>query len=221
MHSSRYFGDGRILMHDAGMVQPLERSDRDEAAGVLARAFCDNPGIIAALKGGSPETRLRLLGPCMEGFVESTLRYGVGEVVKDGNRIVAVSLSFGPDRFPPPFWAIVVEARGPIRAGLSRTLRFLRIDQEMRKRHPRYRHWYLWFLGAEPQRQGQGLGSKLLKSLSAKAEADGVACYLETDKAANVKIYERHGYVVQSQDVLLPGTADLEMWFMKRPEART
>jgi ribosomal protein S18 acetylase RimI-like enzyme len=203
------------------MVQPLERSDRDEAAEVLARAFRDNPGIIAALKGDSPETRLRLLGPCMEGFVESTLRYGVGEVVKDANRIVAVSLAFAPDRFPPPFHATVVQARGPIRAGLRRALRFARIDQEMRKRHPHhYRHWYLWFLGAEPQRQGQGFGSKLLRSLSAKAEADGVACYLETDKATNVKIYEHHGYVLESEEVLVPGTLDLKMWFMKRPSAR-
>ena len=199
------------------MVQPLEPSDRDEAAGVLARAFRDNPGFIALFRRDSPETRLRLLGPCMVGFVESTLRYGVGEVVKDGNRIVAVSLSFAPDRFPPPFWATIVQARGPIRAGMGRALRFVRVDQEMRKRHPHYRHWYLWFLGAEPQRQGQGLGSKLLKSLAAKAEADGTACYLETDKATNVKIYEHHGYVLQSEDVLLPGELDLRMWFMKRP----
>jgi ribosomal protein S18 acetylase RimI-like enzyme len=202
------------------MVQLLESSDRDEAAGVLARAFRDNPGIIAALKGDSPETRLRLLGPCMQGFVESTLRYGLAEVVKDGDRIVAVSLSFAPDRFPPPFWATIVQARGPVRAGLRRALRFHRIDQEMRKRHPHYRHWYLWFLGADPQRQGQGFGSKLLRSLSAKAEADGVACYLETDKSANVKVYERHGYALESHDVLLPGVMDVDMWFMRRPEAR-
>jgi GNAT superfamily N-acetyltransferase len=139
--------------------------------------------------------------------------------VKDGSRIVAVSLSFAPDRFPPPLWATVVQARGPFRAGLRRAYRFFLIDREMRKRHPSYRHWYLWFLGAEPRRQGQGFGSKLLRSLSAKAEADGVACYLETDKAANVKVYEHHGYVVKAHDVLLPGTADLEMWFMKRAEA--
>jgi len=198
------------------MIQPLERSDRDEAAGVLAGAFRDNPGMVAVFQGDSPETRLRLLGPCMVGFVESVLRYGVGEVVKDGNRIVAVSLSFAPDRFPPPVWATVVQARGPIRAGLRRTLRFIRIDQEMRKRHPHYRHWYLWFLGVEPEKQGQGFGSKLLRSLSAKAKDDGTACYLETDTAANVKIYERHGYAVQSEEVLPPG--DVRFWFMKRPE---
>jgi hypothetical protein len=44
-------------------VETLERSDRDLAAGVLARAFRDNPGFVALFKGDSPETRLRLLGP--------------------------------------------------------------------------------------------------------------------------------------------------------------
>lgn len=201
----------------AGVVQPLERSDRDEAAGVLARAFRDNPGFVALLRGDSPEQRLRILGPCMVGFVESVLRYGAGEVVRDEDRIVAVSLWFAPGRFPPPFWATVVQARGPIRAGLRRLLHFVRIDREMRKRQPRDRHIYLWFLGVEPGLQGRGLGSKLLRSLSAKAEAEGAACYLETDTPVNVKIYEHHGYVVQSEEVLLPAGVALRMWFMKRP----
>jgi GNAT superfamily N-acetyltransferase len=202
------------------MVQPLDASDRDEAAGVLARAFRDDPGFVAAFRGDSPEKRLRLLEPCMVGFVESVLRYGVAEVAKDGDRIVAVSLSFAPDRFPPPLWATVVQARGPIRAGLVRTLRFLRIDGAMRKHHPHYRHWYLWFLGTDPERQGHGFGSQLLRSLSAKAEGEGVPCYLETDKPSNVKIYEHHGYVVEAEKLLLPGTVDLQMWLMKRPAAQ-
>ena len=208
------------MTRNVGQVQPLERSDRDEAAGVLARAFRDNPGFIAILKGESNDARLRLLGPCMVAFVDSVLRYGVGEIVRDGNRIVSVSLSFAPDRFPPPLWATVIQARGPIRAGLHRLLRFVRVDQEMRKRHPHERHWYLWFLGVEPERQGQGLGSTLLKSLSAKAEADGAPCWLETDKATNVGIYRHHGYVVESEEVLLPETVALRMWFMKRSGPR-
>jgi GNAT superfamily N-acetyltransferase len=200
-------------------VQPLTRFDRDEAAGVLTRAFCDNPGFIAILKGESKDARLRLLGPCMVAFVDSVLRYGVGEIVRDGNRIVSVSLSFAPDRFPPPFWATVIQARGPIRAGLHRALRFVRVDQEMRKRHPNGRHWYLWFLGVEPERQGQGFGATLLESLRAKAETDGAACYLETDKSTNVGFYQRHGYVLESEEVLLPETVALRMWFMRRSGA--
>jgi ribosomal protein S18 acetylase RimI-like enzyme len=84
----------------------------------------------------------------------------------------------------------------------------------MHKLHPRYPHWYLWFLGVEPERQGRGLGSELLRLLSAKAEADRVPCYLETDKPSSVKLYEHHGYRVQSE-VVLP-KVDLRLWLMKR-----
>jgi GNAT superfamily N-acetyltransferase len=209
-------GLGGAMIRNVVQVEPLERADRDEAAGVLARAFRDNPGFIALLEGDSKDARLRLLGPCMVGFVDSALRYGVGEIVRDEGRIVSVSLSFAPDRFPPPFWATVVQARGPVRAGIHRALRFVRVDGEMRRRHPRYRHWYLWFLGVEPSMQGRGFGGALLRSLSAKAEADGAACYLETDTSTNVVLYEHHGYAVESEEVLLPETVALRMWFMKR-----
>jgi len=199
-------------------VTPLDPSEVPAVAGVLARAFRDNPGMLALLPEQTPETRLRLLGPCMEGFAASVIRYGVVEVVRDGGqsgKIVAASLSFAPGKFPPPFYATVIQAKGPLRAGLGAALRAARVDHEMRKRHPHDPHWYLWFLGVEPDRQGQGLGSVLLRSLSAKAEADRVPCYLETDKPSSVKIYERHGYRVEAEDVL-PGV-DLRLWYMRRP----
>jgi len=196
--------------------EPLQEADVLETAWVLARAFRDNPGMLAILPGTTEEYRLKKLGPCMDGFTRSVLRYGVAEVVKDAGKVVAGALSFRPGEFPPPFWATVIQSKGPIGAGIRTALRTARVDHEMRKRHPHYRHWYLWILGVEPERQGQGLGSVLLRSLSDKAEADGVPCYLETDKPSSVKIYERHGYRVEAEDVL-PGV-DLRLWFMRRPE---
>jgi len=197
------------------MTEPLRPEDIGAAAGVLARAFRDNPGMLALFKDDSPEVRLRLLEPCMRGFIEAVCRFGAAEIVKDAGTIVAVSLSFGPGQFPPPFRSQFTMAKGPIRAGIKRALRFARIDQEMRRRHPHYPHWYLWFLGVEPTRQGQGLGSRLLVSLAEKAHRDRAACYLETDKQSSVRLYEKHGYKVESEEVL--SGFDLKLWFMKRP----
>lgn len=195
--------------------EPLDPADVSETAWVLARAFRDNPGMLAILPGTTEDVRLSKLGPCMDGFTRSVIRYGFVEVVKDQGKVVAAALSFRPGEFPPPFYATVIQAKGPLLAGLPTALRTARIDHEMRKRHPHYRHYYLWILGVEPERQGQGLGSVLLRSLSARAEADGVPCYLETDKPTSVKIYERHGYQVVSEDILPP--VDLKLWFMNRP----
>src|SRR5258706_6806065 len=138
----------------------------------------------------------------MRGFVAAVIRYGVAEIGRDNGAVVAVSLSFRPGEFPPPFYATVMQSGGPIRAGLRAALRIARVDHEMRKRHPHYRHWYLWFLGVASDRQGRGLGSTLLRALSDRADADGVPCYLETDKASSVKLYERHGYRVESEGPL-------------------
>ena len=199
------------------MIESLASADVDAAAAVLARAFRDNPGMLVLFKGDAPEVRFRLLEPCMRGFVRAVHEFGTAEVVKDAGRIIGVSLSFGPDRFPPPFRSQFTMAKGPIMAGVTRALRFARIDYEMRKRHPHYRHWYLWFLGVEPERHGQGFGSKLLSSLSERARRDGVPCYLETDKQSSVRIYERHGYAVEQEEILKG--LELKLWFMRRPKA--
>jgi GNAT superfamily N-acetyltransferase len=198
-------------------IEALTGSDVTSAASVLGRAFRDNPAMVGMLRAPTDAERERLLVPCMDGFVASVLRYGTGELVKDAGRIVAVSLFYRPGAFPPPLFATVIEARGPLRAGFANAVRIARVDHEVRKRHPHYPHYYLWFLGVEPERQGQGIGSILLRSLAAKADAVGAPCYLETDKPTSVKLYERHGFVVGHTEPLPP--IDVPLWFMKRPAA--
>jgi ribosomal protein S18 acetylase RimI-like enzyme len=198
-------------------VEPLGEADLEASARVLASAFRDNPAMVAMIPRPTDEERERVLVPCMRGFAASVLRYGVAEVVKESGQVVAVSLAFRPGEFPPPFYATVMQAGGPIRAGLRAALRIARVDHEMRKRHPHYRHWYLWFLGVARERQGRGLGSLLLRSLSLKADADQVASYLETDKPTSVKLYERHGYRVDAEEPLPP--LGFQLWFMRRAEA--
>src|SRR5262245_13242474 len=99
-------------------VEPLTSADVRAASGVLARAFRDNPGILVLFRGDGPETRLRLVEPCMVGFAEAVLRFGDAEIVRDGRDVVAVSLSFAPGKFPPPFRSQFTMAKGPLRAGL-------------------------------------------------------------------------------------------------------
>lgn len=196
---------------------PIGSAGVDDAAGVLARAFRDNPGTLALLAGDGPDARERLLGGTMRGAVEATRRWGTAECLREGGRVVAVSLSFVPGAFPmPAVRSLALLAPGVLRGGLRRAARVARLDAYMRGRHPHYRHHYLWFLGVEPERQGRGLGSELLRALSSRADATAAAAYLETDKPTSVKLYEGHGYrVTDEEDV--PGIG-FHMWFMKRPE---
>jgi GNAT superfamily N-acetyltransferase len=87
--------------------------------------------------------------------------------------------------------------------------------ERRRYRYAPTRHWYLSALGVEPERQGEGIGSALLKPALAEADRDGVPCYLETAVGRNVLLYERHGFDVV-EELVLPNT-DVHGWLMLRP----
>jgi ribosomal protein S18 acetylase RimI-like enzyme len=68
------------------------------------------------------------------------------------------------------------------------------VVEEMGRYHPEGPHWYLPFIGVEPSRQGQGLGSALLGTSLSRCDADGLPAYLESTNPRNQSLYERHGF---------------------------
>ncbi len=68
--------------------------------------------------------------------------------------------------------------------------------EEMSQFHPQGPHWYLAVLGVDPCRQGQGVGSILMKHALQLCDAEGLPAYLEASNAKNVPFYERHGFEV-------------------------
>jgi ribosomal protein S18 acetylase RimI-like enzyme len=77
------------------------------------------------------------------------------------------------------------------------------VSSEMARYHPQGPHWYLPLLGVDPARQGQGLGSALLKHALARCDAERLPAYLESSNIKNVPLYERHGFEVLG--VIQPG----------------
>ncbi len=98
---------------------------------------------------------------------------------------------------------------------LATTLRLLTLVESM---HPHEPHWYLATLGVAVGRQGQGVGSALMRPVLAHCDAEGMPCYLESSKARNVPFYRRHGFEVVAE-VPLPGEgpAIWTMWREPRP----
>ena len=76
---------------------------------------------------------------------------------------------------------------------------------EIKRHHPSGPHWYLWMLGADPSRQGQGLGAALLKHTLRRCDDEGAIAYLESSNPRNVSLYQRHGFeplgVIRVRDV--------------------
>jgi GNAT superfamily N-acetyltransferase len=82
------------------------------------------------------------------------------------------------------------------------------------ERHAPFPHWYLFLLGVDPSCQGQGHGRTLLKATLARIDRDGLPCYLETDEAKSVAIYQRYGFEV-AEEIPIPDTT-LTVWAMVR-----
>ncbi len=75
-------------------------------------------------------------------------------------------------------------------------------------------YWYLGVLAARPDRQGEGLATAVLAPVLARADADGLDCWLETSTSGNRGFYERRGFT-ESVDVTVPGGP--ATWWMRRP----
>jgi ribosomal protein S18 acetylase RimI-like enzyme len=77
-----------------------------------------------------------------------------------------------------------------------------------------FEHWYLSLLGVDPQFQGQGHASQLLRPVLAQADRQKIPCYLETNDEKDVLIYLHFGFKVVQEDIL-PHTP-VKTWAMLR-----
>ncbi len=57
-------------------------------------------------------------------------------------------------------------------------------------------HWFLTAIGVRPSEQGQGVGSSLIRPMLERADAEGLACWLDTHQEKNVRLYEKLGFEV-------------------------
>jgi len=78
--------------------------------------------------------------------------------------------------------------------------------------HPAEPHWYLAVLGVRREARGPGLGSALLTPGLARADVEGLPCYLESSNPRNVSLYERHGFEVTAEHWLPDGPVLTYMW---------
>lgn len=93
------------------------------------------------------------------------------------------------------------------------------ITRLMADSHPADRaHEYLWMVGVAPGRQGEGLGSALIRHVLDRCDREGLPAYLEASSARSTKLYERLGFAFTGTTLALPDGP--RMWPMWR-EPRT
>lgn len=194
--------------------RPLERTELEEGAQVLAAAFAREAFWNYVLTDAT--RRVERLLPTYR----LMLRYGFerGRVTTLG-AVDAVAIWLPHQHADPSFMSevrlgglAVLLAQGP--AAIARLLRVSDYMARLRERLTGGEHEYLWALGVRPGLQGQGLGSRLLRAGLEALDRERRTTYLETHDAPNVPFYERHGFALLDEEVV-PRTP-LKQWSMLR-----
>lgn len=192
-------------------VATLAEAELPDAIGTLARGMRDNPLHVAAF-GDDPEHRVASLTQMFNGVMPTQpepLR------AADGGKVVGVCGyapvgpgpcavgSFGdlaPDQFAPFF-----DDAGE-RARVAEWLK------TWGTRDPKEPHFHLGPVAADAGRQRKGIGSAMMQAFCDRVDREGALAYLETDKADNVKFYEKFGFETVGEAPVI-GVGN---WFMRR-----
>jgi GNAT superfamily N-acetyltransferase len=204
-------------MSTNGEALPLHPDQVETAAGMLARAFHDDP--LARFIFPDLQRRRHHLPVLFGEWVRDGLRHG--KVVTLGAD-VAVAIWMPPHAAPPPQpgTAEVAAAAGS-EAAVALTAdereRLERFGGHVEALHARLMpepHAALLAVGVDPAHQGQGLGSALIAPTLAKYADETVPCYLDTGTARNVRFYEWHGFRVLEEGVV--PRSSFRVWAMRR-----
>lgn len=188
-------------------VRVISRDDVPPVADLLARAFHDDP----VVAWGIPDPARRAVCSARAFAAILELYVPKGHVYADARRLSATLWAppddgqVGPAAIARllPQLARVYGARLPlVLAGLVR----------VQRHRPEQPHWYLAYLGTDPDHQGRGLAAAVLAPVLERCDRDQQPAYLEASKPELVPYYQRHGFEVVRQLRLPAGPRLWCMW---------
>ncbi len=193
----------------------LKKEQISNATAVLARAFHNDP-VNCYVFPDEKDRKVR--NPSVfTAFIRYVLR--VGEVWTTEAQLKGVSLWFSPgsDENNPEYLKKSGLDDLPKLMGEEAAKRYEHYERTMevlRKQAVPDPHWYLSFIGVDPEWQGFGIGGTLVKPVLERADKDRIPCYTETGQLKNLSFYRKHGFAIVVEDFIQ--VCGLRFWTFKR-----
>ena len=191
-------------------VRKATAADRDQLVAVMARAFDDDP--MANWFVAQDKRRARRIYDFM-GVAHRITAPGDEIYTTDG-------IEGGAFWLPPGKWKMGILQQFMLMPAMIRSSTLKRVPAVMgglnaiEKQHPHEPHYYLLALGVNPDKQGRGVGTKLMAPILERCDRERIPAYLESSKEVNVPLYERNGFKV-TERVTVPNGGP-PMWLMWR-----
>jgi ribosomal protein S18 acetylase RimI-like enzyme len=184
-------------------------ADVEPLAAMLERAFRDDPVAAWAFRHAGARRR------ALERFQAIRLR----QTITDEDVWTAADHSCAALWSPPERWHNSLREDAALAPCFAHPRLLGRLPLvsagwlAMERKHPASPpHYYLAVLGTDPEHQGRGLGSALLRPVLERCDDDGLGVYLECSKERNIDFYARHGFRVREELRLLRGPSIWTMW---------
>ncbi|MFI5616340.1 GNAT family N-acetyltransferase [Streptomyces sp. NPDC051567] len=188
-------------------IRQADQSDRDAVALLLDRAFRTDP--VSTWVFPDPEHRAAVHARFLGVFVDVALAGGRIDYAVDGSAAalwlrVPAGEPEGEDETP----ALMRAVADPDNE------RCELVGRLMGAVHPTAEeHEYLLMIAVDPERQGEGLGSRLIGPVLERCDREGVPAYLEASSERSMRLYERLGWERTGEPLRLPdGPQVWPMW---------
>jgi ribosomal protein S18 acetylase RimI-like enzyme len=199
-------------------IRPASRDDIPQVAVTLARAFHYGPFADWFMPNDHDR---RMLYPSM-------FRLIADHALSHGGHIDVISSSHHPDsitgatiwhkRITPPADDLTFDGQMAKELGAYAD-RWTLVATSLEARHPTEPHWYLAYIGVNPNLQRMGLGGELLHHGHTRVDRDGLPAYLEANSPDVRPLYVAHGYTAGAP--LLVAQRAVPVWPMTRPGANS
>jgi ribosomal protein S18 acetylase RimI-like enzyme len=190
-------------------VRPAQAVDVPALTRMLVRSYMDDPVAVWICK--SSFVRARLLETLYSARLRQLLLHeGVWTNADHASAAVWVP----PATSQPSVRPTATLMRCLLSPRVTVRLPLLAVGfRAMQRAHPLSPpHWYLSLLGTDPDSQGHGYGSAVLRPVLERCDADGVGAYLESSKPRNIDFYARFGFRVMGELQLPYGPKMWPMW---------
>jgi len=121
------------------------------------------------------------------------------------------------------FWQILSSGAiwPAVRIGVRALSKMDKCDDFLKKKHDElapFKHLYLAVLAVDPEHQGKGHASRLVRKMLDEIDKEGLPCYVETEGEKNVEMYRHFGFEV-AEEFVVPDTQDKIVAMLRHPQA--
>ncbi len=174
------------------------KNDLIPVAGLLGQTFASDPVLLESIFGyreppADPKRAARVLSRVFKLELETLyLPHGRVDLAEEDGTLLGAALWLPPGASPGIGTRLL---QGPrlIRALGRHFLRAALLDRYWTRATPKFPHWYLYTLAANPKARGKGVGSALLRH--GLEQTGAMPIYLEATTERAAALYERNGFV--------------------------